>query len=272
MKPKPQQQNNPVVLGVLSVAFVFILFRIFKTLTGGGEPLPPAQPDAAKAIGATATLQTASLKTGSNASSDSRRDPFDHPHLAHLAAEEAAKLKRMNGTETPATPTPKATSGQKTYSGANWGASLPDVAPPTYSSKPILGGFSNGNSTPAANGSNVAPAGTQNNSAAKTNAPAAPDPTEKWRVTAILGGSQPSAVIESPEMAPRTVRLGDEIMGFRIAAIRKSEIVIQSPRAVLTLPLDIRSDENKTQTESTEKMPVRLAAQPSPPQERKHEN
>ena len=71
-----------------------------------------------------------------------------------------------------------------------------------------------------------------------------PNPSpERWRVTAILGGSHhPTAVLESPEMSPRTVAVGDEVQGFRIAAIRTHEIVVASARTVLTLPLETHGD------------------------------
>ncbi|MCC5648055.1 hypothetical protein LC607_35255 [Nostoc sp. CHAB 5824] len=93
-----------------------------------------------------------------------------------------------------------------------------------------------------------------------------PNPSN-WRVTAILGGSHPSAVVESAEMSPRTVSVGDELHGFRIAAIRSDEIVVSSARTVLTLPLETHGapqDEKTDKTETNQTKALTAANLPKP--------
>jgi hypothetical protein len=260
---KPKQQNNPVLLGVLSVAFVFILIRIFKTLTGGGDlPPAPANPEAAAQEGSkTVALQSASAKFLSSVKG-SQRDPFDHPHLLQLAEAEIAKQKQANG-EAMSIPTPKAIAQSRPFARGSFRVGLPSIAPPSLGSKPILSGFTHPQSAQSV--PDAATTGSQS-STAQTTTPVPIDLTEKWRVTAILGGSHPTAILEGAESTPRTIRVGDEFQGYHIAAIRKNEIVISSARRVLTLPLDIRMDDAKT-TPSADKSPIRLAAQ-TPSQEK----
>ncbi len=258
---KPKQQNNPVVLGILGVAFLFILVRIFRTLTGGGDALPPAKPalTALRTASATApnstnlAVQPAAMRT---------RDPFDHPYLLRLAQEEAAKLK--HNKDGGILPTPQ-THPQSPKSRQNQMTGLPTVAPPLYSTKPILGGFANstaGNREQGTGNSFPIPIQNPKSQIQTPNDPTTQrpsNPLEKWRVTAILGGSHPRAVVECPEMSPRTVAVGDELRGFRIAAIRPREIVVASAQTVLTLPLETHSDNKDETANKTEQQGIQEA-------------
>ncbi len=271
---KPKQQNNPAVLGILGIAFLFILVRIFKTLTGGGEPLPPAKPDSAaqQKIAATGTGGT---KLAVESARLRSRDPFDHPYLIRTAQEEAAKLIHNGGSAAVPVKMPASSShGERMMT-----VGLPNVAPPNYKTKPFLTGFANSTSfgTTGNKGTGNREQGTVPLQNLNSQASLPPSSlAEKWRVTAILGGSHPTAVLESPEMSPRTVAVGDELQGFRIAAIRAREIVVASARTILTLPLETHGEistnaANKTEQTETKEMKTLTAMDLPKSAEKPHE-
>jgi len=242
---KSKQQNNPVLLGILGIAFLFILARIFKTLTGGGNPLPSAKNEAG-AQPTAGIAQTDKTKTAIESAVMRGRDPFNHPYLLQVAQEEANKQNNRNGTvgtiPTGKTPFPRGRNISQ--------IGLPNVTP-TYQSQPVLDGFAKEREQGTGNREQ----NTANNPITQSpNNPIAQRPNDptKWRVTAILGGGHPTAVVESAEMSPRTVAVGDELHGFRIAAIRSDEIVVASAHTVLTLPLETHSETQNEQTDATE--------------------
>jgi len=63
-------------------------------------------------------------------------------------------------------------------------------------------------------------------------AEAAPD---SWRVTAVIGGTDPVALVEGAGGQPAAVRRGDELAGLRIAAVSPREVVVAGPRGLWTL-------------------------------------
>lgn len=262
---KPKQQNNPVVIGILGIAFLFILMRIFKTLTGGGDPLPPAKTEV-EAESSAGVAQPVKTQFAMQPAGMRGRDPFNHPYLIQVAQEEANKENNRNGNFGTAR-TGKTPDSRRRYP-TNIG--LPNVTPPTYSTQPVLGGFANN-----ASGSHSGNSSTNNTNMVSSPTSQSPDnPTaqrpntaEKWRVTAILGGSHPTAIVESADMSPRTVTVGDELHGFRIAAIRSDEIVVSSARAVLTLPLETQGetkDEKPDKTDTNGTKALTAAALPKP--------
>lgn len=242
---KSKQQNNPVVLGVMGIAFLFILARIFKTLTGGGDPLPPAKTDG-EAIHP-AVAQTGKIRTTPQPAAMSGRDPFNHPYLVQVAQEEADKQKNRDGSI--GTTQPKTVSNPHGRRTTRMGL-LPNVMPPTYNSQQVLGGFAGDREQRT--GDRIQLPNNPTTQRPNDTMPQRPNAAEKWRVTAILGGSHPTAVVESAEMSPRTVAVGDELQGFRIAAIRSDEIVVASATTVLTLPLETRNETNDEKTEKTD--------------------
>jgi hypothetical protein len=248
MKPKAQSQNNPVVIGILGIAFLFILVRIFKTLTGGGDPLPPPKADA-EAQPAAGVAQADTTKKVIQPAVLRGRDPFNHPYLIRVAQEEADKENNRNSGNgnIPSGKTSRLRGHYPT------GIGLANVTPPAYQSQPILGGFA-GSREQGTGGRGQGNSTSNDPTTQRPNdsMPQQPNAAEKWRVTAILGGSHPTAVVESAEMSPRTVAVGDELHGFRVAAIRSGEIVVASARAVLTLPLETQSENKDEKTDKTE--------------------
>jgi hypothetical protein len=63
------------------------------------------------------------------------------------------------------------------------------------------------------------------------------------KLTAILGGKRPQAVLESPVFGLKTLSLGDTIETLRLTAIHAREIVLEGEQGIWTLPLGSDAEE-----------------------------
>ena len=83
--------------------------------------------------------------------------------------------------------------------------------------------------------------------------PEADDPLKGWRLTAIIAGQFPRAVIEGAGKGPSLVGVGGRVRALQVTAIQEREIVLQDAHHLYTLPLlsaPATSEENKDSRDS----------------------
>ena len=254
---KANAKNNPVTVGALLGVLGATLFFLMRQMGGGGStpvatltPVVDTHEDAALRL----------TQTGASAVA-AARDPFDHPALRRAAktgadaqdqntpgltpqAQEAARL-----TPPGSAPLPLSAAGQAglmpSPSPLVPQAALPRATAQAASTSATSGaGGSRAGASPASMGN--APAGVQE----------ADDPLKGWRLTAIIAGRTPRAVIEGAGKAPTLVGVGGRVSTLCVTAIQEREIVLSDAHHLYTLPLTIAPaspEDNKGSDQSSEK-------------------
>ena len=211
MKNQKQNQNNPVVIGALLVVLAGAMVVIFRSFVPQNEPtFTPAPPKSADAAPASAAAPESPLE----------RDPFFHSDIRRIAAEGE-----------------KLTAPKSGAAGEGDGA----FAPSGPFDSPLA---PNGNPPANPAGKNKAKSGPKTHLPPAAKTPTPPDPAiaenaqaQSLRLTAVLGGTQPRAILESAGNSPVVVTVGDEIGILRVAAIRAREIVLSGKSGLWTIPL-----------------------------------
>lgn len=208
---KKQNQNNPVVIGALLVVLlgaVVVIFRSFVpqtelTFTPAAAPAPPASLAAAPEAPGTLTVE---------------RDPFFHSDIRQVATADG-RLAAPPGLPT--------------------GADAGMFSSPFDNSTGL-----SGTSPVSPTGKEKAKAVTKNRAPSAAKSPAPLDPAlaenawaQSLRLTAVLGGSRPRAIVESAGSQPAVVSVGEEIGILRVVAIRAQEIVLNGKSGFWTIPL-----------------------------------
>ena len=213
MKKQNPNQNNPVVIGALLVVLLGAVVVIFRSFVPQNElAFTPAPKPAAPPSSGAASSDAAALTPVA-------RDPFFHSDIQRIAA-----------------------SGEKL------------IAP--ISAAPSEGGaFASGSpfESPLASGESLTTNPTakdkikpvaKNAAPAPPKRPVPPDPTlaenaltQTLRLTAVLGGGRPRAIVEGFGSQPVVVSAGDTLGILRVVAVRAQEIVLSGKSGLWTIPL-----------------------------------
>lgn len=227
---KKQNENNPVVIGSLLVVLAGAVVVVFRSFVPQDDLVfTPAPAAAAAPAVAPPDLGTLTLT----------RDPFFHPDIQRIAAA-GEKLEAPVGVSAADGGAFPASDGFDNSLSLNGGGNAPI--------NPML-------KTPA-----KSPVKT--NPTASTKRPALPDPAaaandfaQHLRLTAVLGGGRPRAIVEGGTSQPVVVSVGDPIGVLQVVAIRAQEIVLSGAGGLWTIPL-----QSAAPTETTAPPPADLPA------------
>ena len=212
MKKQNPNQNNPVVIGALLVVLLGAVVVIFRSFLPQNElTFTPAPSKAADAPAAAAPEAPGALTL--------ERDPFFHSDIQRIAAGEKLIAPESGPAD--------ASAGTFPASGPFDDSLTPGASPPANpAGKDKTRPSVKNAGTPAVKGA------------------ASPDPAiaenafaQSLRLTAVLGGSQPRAILESAGSQPTIVHAGDAIGILRVVAIRAQEIVLSGKSGFWTIPL-----------------------------------
>jgi hypothetical protein len=208
---KREKQNNPVVVGVLLCILVGSVTKTLLDLRSQGEASP--------VVTQIANTQEAPVKLAAAPYRLPPRDPFFHVSLSRVSLPTSEGAPGEAASSWPDTP------------GQNGLATL-GIAPLEGATHQTV--------------SETVAAGKAQTTVAPGNEPdekqPAPDEQERTlvqglKLTAILRGQHPQAVLESPVFGLKTLRLGDTIETLRLTAIHAQEIVLEGEQGIWTLPL-----------------------------------
>ncbi len=217
-----KNQNNPVVIGALLVVLGGAVVVIVRTVMPQGEAtvvsnvkagngMQPAN-GAAPVAAVSAAADTGPLRL--------ERDPFFHSDIQRIAALDEKLIHVPNAPLSPAGDDFQTDGGYEGLSAS--GGALTATSAAKGASKPTV--------------KSAAPK--------KPSVPAPPDPAiaenalaGQLRLTAVLGGNWPRAIIEGFNAQPTVVRMGDAIGMLRVVAIRAQEIVLSGTSGLWTIPL-----------------------------------
>lgn len=199
-----KKKDNPAAMAVMGVVLVGALVSVGRTLFAA-DPAPSIRVSAAAAPGTDPppARHVGSLPTGV-------RDPFASPLLSAAAAAQQAHtpgatvvpvLRRV----TPVAPA-RVSPGVAALAQLSVRARPQPVVPRTAA--------------------DAGPSAEQEATLARS-----------LRVTAIVMGTRPYAVVEPATGTPRTLHVGDQYQALRIMQIRASEIVLKGTSGLWTLPL-----------------------------------
>ncbi len=216
---KPKKKDNPATLGLMAVILIGALFSVGKSLFSG-EP-PPAVRVTQTSLETTPVAGAAAVAVGPLPASE--RDPFSSTQMQRVLLQ---SKQSTSVTALPAEPRPTAVG--------------------SHSSIPVVPAL-----TPPLSIVRVQP----NPTAPSAVNPGAGSPSEEKalarsiRVTAIVRGANPYAVLEPTGSPPRTLHVSEMYRSMRLVAVRAEEIVLKGRSGLWTLPL--ATPENETeQTES----------------------
>ncbi|HLK59052.1 MAG TPA: hypothetical protein VKU00_21000 [Chthonomonadaceae bacterium] len=250
---KRDPSNNPIVVGILFTILCGTVAVTCYRLLGGGTPhASTASMPAGPTNGDNQPISLA----GNGSYPRRERDPFFHPRLRQ--SDNAASQADLHSSEEGIAPSdlfPMPTA--------------PLATPTLQNPVPIV---SSAVLTPL-------PPASKDHNAKDPNASGATPNQETERVhalrlTAILGGREPRAVIESADGSAVTVHMGDRIGPLVVAFIHTDEIVLRGERGFWTLPLqaaDTEKTEKEPIKETTEAGQGQSVAPPAPQGESIHE-
>jgi hypothetical protein len=243
MKTNIQQQR--VIIPVLAVVLIGLLVRLVTMLRGDDSPAPVIMSvQASSAPSSPARSLTMLPETSS-------RDPFFHPSLNRP---QKAALSSDTDSRQPHGIVANPPSGDP--QGAAWPMNLVSLAPiermavgmsPAMQQKRK---FAPGLPLPPAahhpgalaTGTGTQPGAQGGPSQGNHSDPPSKSPeaalVARLKLTAILAGDRPSAVIEGYSTQPLIVHQGEAFGTLRVAAIHATEIVLSGPGSIWTLPLD----------------------------------
>lgn len=261
---KKPQKNNPVVVGMLGLVFLSTVGMTINRMRGMSEASTPAPAGDAKDAPATdpakagqpgqsAGTPSASKPTAPIVVEQDRRDPFSHPSLAPKPPPVAPENPPLPPGNSPGS-LPKSPGGM-TAEGAR------QTVPP--SSRQI--GIPQPGSTTMLPGIPVHPPlgvrpldssqtdpskRTAGNSANRTadNAPltstdaAEAKLAQSLKLTAVIQGEQPAALVDRAGKGTQTVRVGEKIGSLKVAAIRAKEVVLEGSASLWTIPLNTENE------------------------------
>lgn len=224
--------NDKQKVLILSALFVVLVGVGAFTLMGGGSTAPAPQAKAegetdaeAAATAAETTAQATDQKDGAVSELFPQRDPFNPTSDGTVTS--------ANNTPAPVNPTPPPPPAiqepVRVSSNMQPPTGLPPMDPMSGSVQPLPG--VNGSSSQITG--NVAP-----------NQESRPS----YRLSGVISGTRPMAVIEGPDGKQKIVKVGDRIGGERVKSIRNGRVILQGQgdrEASTTLTL-----EEKTNAES----------------------
>jgi hypothetical protein len=216
---KREKQNNPIVVGALLCILVGSVTKTLLDLRSQGASAGVVTP--------IASTQAVPVNLSPSSYRPPRRDPFFHTSLPRTS------LQTDSGVpdETPF--------GWSGIGGPN--------ALATLGIQPLAGAAQQTGLE-----ARTSPSGKAQTAASPGNVPdekqVAADEQERrlvqgLKLTAILGGQRPQAVLESPLFGVKTLGLGDAIETLRLTAIHPQEVVLEGEQGIWTLPLGSEAEE-----------------------------
>lgn len=249
---KTDMKNNPVIAGILVCVLIGLVIYTFRQ--SGGEDAPAGSRDAATSSQADTGKADTTPKADSEKSMDavngdrsigflantspllgqsgtaSGHDPFFHPALRVLAASTGTAPGGAEEILGPETVIEKPGPSLSPVSVRMEPLQTREIDHPASDNRSLQALQPVPSTTPALQ------------AAARGNEPT----QERLRLTAILtsdSGFGARAVIEGVGSHPRTVRKGDTLGDYRIAAIHRREIVLAGRNGLTTLPLSTQPSE-----------------------------
>jgi hypothetical protein len=222
-----KKKDNPAALGVMAVILLAAMVSIGRSLFSGNAP-------AAVRVAATAATQDSELpRASSGALPISERDPFSSPLLKMQKAVRPVAGNSLRGPSVmPAVPvTLMPIVPVRRASVSSPGSGLPHAQP----------------AVPVSQRDGALPAG--------VNVPSGREPVEdealltrSLRVTAIVMGAHPYAVLEPMGNSPRTLHVGETYHTLRMVEVRAREIVLNGRSGLWTLLLGTTDTDNPLPT------------------------
>lgn len=213
---KQEQKNNPIVVGALLVTLMGVIGLTVVRMRDTGGPAATVTPAAASDAPAAATAADSPSVGITAVAFKPERDPFFHSRL-RAAQKLDLKVSTSENIIAPGWLAPR--------------SPLTGFAP--YPVAPL-------SAVPTGKGSSAPSAPPLQDAHAAAASPASDPEVEGMRalrLTAILTGAEPKAIVEGAGSSAQTVRVGDRIGGLSVAAIHTNEIVLRGAQGYWTLPL-----------------------------------
>lgn len=231
----PKKKDNPAAFGVMGVVLIGALFSVGRSLFSSDAP------HAVRAIAATADTPSEGVRAGTGTLPASERDPFSSPLLQRAALLQSGTGPSL-GRQPAGLPPDASVRRPNLSAGTPVLAPLtaymriqPNPPPPSHTPTPVQ---ASSDRTARTGGYQVTPK------------LGGASPTEEMalarsiRVTAIVMGAHPYAVLEPVGSKPRTLHSAESYHTLRLMAIRAGEIVLKGQSGLWTLPL--ATPENET--------------------------
>lgn len=241
---KIQKSNNPLAVTALLLVLAVIVSRIIWMLTrGDGSSAPVVR--AASVVTRTPTPVTPSAppapavpRAEAVLTPKSKRDPFSRRTPRGVSAPRVPSSVADHKTPIPTAPP-----------AAGFVKPLPIMPIPPARPRPVAW-------TGPSHSTGVRVMPILGTPRLKSVPAPEPDPLQGLTLTAIVGGTQPMAVLQTSQPEPVVVHLGDHIEGLRVEAINEQDVVFSRGSRLWTLPLQSAPTAGSTVTITAEDPPL----------------